>query len=161
MGGQLTSGPPPKDPDQRRRRNATPDQVILPADGRPGPAPTWPLAEIAEPAESALWVELWQKPQAFMWEQQHIERTVARYVRYVLAAEMSPLSPTPEVRHLEDRLGLNSLSMRRLGWSVAARPAGAPTGPRPVRKTTKGKSASSRRARTLRLIDGDGNAQAG
>lgn len=37
------SGPPPKDPDQRARRNATIAMTALPADGRQGPAPKWPL----------------------------------------------------------------------------------------------------------------------
>lgn len=36
-------GPPPKADDQRRRRNATVAMTRLPADGRPGPAPEWPL----------------------------------------------------------------------------------------------------------------------
>lgn len=37
------SGPPPKDPDQRARRNATIAMTRLPASGRQGPAPKWPL----------------------------------------------------------------------------------------------------------------------
>lgn len=36
-------GPPPKADDQRRRRNATVAMTRLPADGRPGPSPEWPL----------------------------------------------------------------------------------------------------------------------
>lgn len=36
-------GPPPKSDDQRRRRNATVAMTRLPADGRPDPAPEWPL----------------------------------------------------------------------------------------------------------------------
>ncbi len=36
-------GPPPKHPSQRRRTNATVPMVELPAEGRPGPAPAWPL----------------------------------------------------------------------------------------------------------------------
>lgn len=37
------SGPPPKDPDQRVRRNKTPGLIQLPAAGRSGPTPEWPL----------------------------------------------------------------------------------------------------------------------
>lgn len=37
------SGPPPKDPDQRVRRNKTPGLNQLPAGGRTGPIPTFPL----------------------------------------------------------------------------------------------------------------------
>lgn len=36
-------GPPPKDADQRRRRNATIALTKLPAEGRTGDAPKWPL----------------------------------------------------------------------------------------------------------------------
>lgn len=36
-------GPPPKDPAQRRRRNATFAMTRLPAEGRTKPAPAWPL----------------------------------------------------------------------------------------------------------------------
>jgi len=36
-------GPPPKPDDQRRRRNATVAMTRLPAEGRKGPAPKWPL----------------------------------------------------------------------------------------------------------------------
>lgn len=36
-------GPPPKSDDQRRRRNATVAMTRLPAEGRKGPAPKWPL----------------------------------------------------------------------------------------------------------------------
>lgn len=36
-------GPPPKHPSQRRRTNATVPMVELPAEGRRGPAPEWPL----------------------------------------------------------------------------------------------------------------------
>lgn len=36
-------GPPPKDPEKRARRNATVAQTILPAAGRKGRTPAWPL----------------------------------------------------------------------------------------------------------------------
>ena len=36
-------GPPPKSVDQRRRRNASPAMTRLPAGGRQGDAPRWPL----------------------------------------------------------------------------------------------------------------------
>ncbi|MFJ2717419.1 hypothetical protein [Streptomyces sp. NPDC087437] len=38
-------GPAPKPDDQRRRRNATVAMTTLPATGRPGPAPDWPLSD--------------------------------------------------------------------------------------------------------------------
>ena len=36
-------GPPPKTPETRARRNVTVSMTKLPAEGRPGPAPEWPL----------------------------------------------------------------------------------------------------------------------
>jgi hypothetical protein len=36
-------GPPPKSPENRARRNATVSMTKLPAEGRKGPAPEWPL----------------------------------------------------------------------------------------------------------------------
>lgn len=45
-------GPPPKPADQRARRNATVAMIRLPADGRKGRAPAWPLdADIGIDAE--------------------------------------------------------------------------------------------------------------
>lgn len=38
-------GPPPKNASQRRRQNATIALTRLPAEGRPGDAPTWPLID--------------------------------------------------------------------------------------------------------------------
>lgn len=47
------SGPPPKDADQRARRNPTVAMTKLPAAGRQGPAPKWPL-----PADVTLAAQL-------------------------------------------------------------------------------------------------------
>lgn len=37
------NGPPPKDPEKRARRNATVSTTALPAEGRKGRTPAWPL----------------------------------------------------------------------------------------------------------------------
>lgn len=50
------TGPAPKSPDRRARRNATFAMTALPADGRHGPPPAWPLpsnARLAAGLESA------------------------------------------------------------------------------------------------------------
>lgn len=39
------NGPVPKDPEKRARRNATVAMTKLPAEGRKGPAPAWPLLD--------------------------------------------------------------------------------------------------------------------
>lgn len=45
-------GPPPKPDNMRRRRNATPGTTRLPAEGRTGPAPRWPIGPDIETAAS-------------------------------------------------------------------------------------------------------------
>ena len=115
-------GPAPtKDP---RRRNATPSAVQLPAEGRKGDAPTWPLNGKVSKAELATWESLWSTPQAVAWERQGpgTVRTIARYTRMLVAAERPGAKSTlaGEVRQLEDRLGLTPMSMLRLRWEIVA-----------------------------------------
>lgn len=103
-----------------RRRNARPDWVQLPASGRIGPAPKWPL-----PGRTAAgWAAMWRKPQAVMWERSGDDLVVARYVKLrnlvqcpesldeVNAAALS------ELRQLEDRLGLSPMALKRLQWEI-------------------------------------------
>lgn len=115
-------GPPPKHPSQRRRANKDLTQDILtrlPAGGRKGRAPKWPLDEQSDP-ERALWADLWHTPQAAAWENLGWVRAVARYARVVVRAEApdAPASLMAECRQLEDRLGLHPLSMLRLRWTI-------------------------------------------
>jgi hypothetical protein len=67
------------------------------------------------------WRYLWSLPQAVAWEELALVRTVARYAVALVAAERPGATPylLSEVRQLEDRLGLNAVSMRRLMWEVA------------------------------------------
>lgn len=124
-------GPPPKDPSVRRRRNATPGFRQLPAEGRAGLAPGWPLATL-EAGESALWAQLWSLPQAVEWERIHCERAVAMFVRMSLAAEAAPTDTklSAEVRQLDAAIGLSPKAMAQLRWEVAD-PAADPE-PAPV-----------------------------
>lgn len=103
-----------------RRRNARPDWVQLPADGRDGPTPKWPL----KGRTPAGWVDLWRTPQSVMWEQQGGEILVARYLklRNLIqnpdSLEDVNAAAWGELRQLEDRLGLSPMAMRRLMWEV-------------------------------------------
>lgn len=125
-------GPVPKPAAQRRRRNPTPGARMLPAAGRPGPPPPWPLGGWTgdEPAPhlAELWAALWASPQAAAWEPLGLERVVARYAALVVRAEdpEAPASLLAEVRQLEDRLGLNPLAAARLRWEVDEPEAPAP-----------------------------------
>jgi hypothetical protein len=125
-------GPPPKPADQRRRRNAPlANTVKLPAGGRTGRAPRWPLPRPlrGEPdawelelrkLELRIWRELWRLPQAVAWERFDFTREVAQYVRWKARAELLlEVEATRESRLLADRLGLTPLAMLRLRWEVA------------------------------------------
>lgn len=118
-------GPPAKK--DARRRNARPDWRTLPADGRSGRAPAWPIGRPSK-AETALWRSLWSTPQAVAWEELGWVRLVCRYARLLLSAEVpdAPVTLLGEVRQLEDRLGLSPMAMRRLQWEIgeaAAKPS--------------------------------------
>lgn len=93
----------------------------LPAEGRTGPTPKWPLAEQSD-AEVDAWIELWETPQAVAWEKLGWSRTVARYCRVMLHAEHHDATAAmlAEARQMEDRLGLTPKSMRSLMWEIVA-----------------------------------------
>jgi hypothetical protein len=102
-----------------RRRNARPEWRQLPASGRAGDPPAWPL-DGPSPGEAALWAELWATPQAVAWDELGWGRVVARYVRIAIEAEAAGAiaATRSECRQLEDRLGLNPMSMKRLQWEL-------------------------------------------
>lgn len=111
-------GPPP-DPNSRRSKNAT--YTVLPAEGRIGPTPPWPLSK-ATATELTVWAELWTRPQATVWEKIGNARIVARYVRLTVQAEKpkAPVTLQSKVMQLEEHLGLTPTAMARLRWTIAA-----------------------------------------
>ena len=111
--------PPKFDP---ARRNARSGPVKLPAAGRAGEPPAWPLPGRTSAAERSGWAELWATPQAVAWEQLGWVRTVARYCRVMVEAEQRDASAKvlQEARQLEDRLGLTPKAMRMLLWEIAS-----------------------------------------
>lgn len=119
-------GPPPNP--NRRRRNVGPSTTKLPAEGREGEVPPWPLPKGKSAPrnrrEAEVWAELWRTPQAVMWERLAWTRTVARYVRFLVQVEAGDVRIASEVRQMEDRLGLNPLALLRLRWVVDDEPAG-------------------------------------
>lgn len=111
---------PPKD--HPVRRNARVGPIQLPAEGRQGDPPAWPLPGRATVAEEKAWAQLWHTPQAVMWERLGWTRTVARYCRVMVEAEKRNATPQAmsEARQLEDRLGLTPKAMRLLLWTIVA-----------------------------------------
>lgn len=101
-----------------RSRKPRGGPLRLPAGGRRGRIPVWPLASVS-PAELKLWRELWRTPQAVAWQRLGFTRVVARYARVLLVAEAGmEKEPMGEARQLEDRLGLTPKAMRTLLWTV-------------------------------------------
>ena len=94
----------------------------LPAEGRKGKVPAWPLPGKMQAGELAAWRELWATPHAVMWERLGWTRTVARYCRAMVAAEKpgAPAAVMAEARQLEVRLGLTPLAMARMqpAWVI-------------------------------------------
>ena len=112
-------GPPPK-PDAVRR-NVRVGLVLLPAGGRQGATPPWPLPGKQSAAEREAWAQLWATPQAQAWESLGWVRTVARYCRLMVRAEKVDAYAAlhAQTTALEDRLGLNPAGMRRNLWQIA------------------------------------------
>lgn len=70
--------------------------------------------------ERAVWSAIWKTPQAQMWERLRWTRDVAAYCRHKALGELGDLDAAKESRQWSDRLGLNSLALRRLGWEIPA-----------------------------------------
>jgi hypothetical protein len=136
---------PPKMTPQRRNPRVGP--VYLPASGRSGVPPKWPLAGRQSAAEKRAWEQLWATPQAVAWERLGWTRTVARYCRVMVASEKTDASPAllAQATSMEDRLGLTPKSMRLMLWEIAADE---------VSEAREEATAESRR-RTLRAVDPD------
>ena len=119
----MITGPTPKPPDQRRRRNATVPMVQLPAEGRQGKPPKWPLPAVSPKdlakLELEIWAELWATPQAAVWERLRWTRDIAQYARLKAAGEMGSMKAVAEARQMGDRLGLNPQALLRVRWEIA------------------------------------------
>lgn len=120
-GGHPNSGPAPSSMERSHKAKADAQGwVTLPADGRDGPEPAWPLAFPTD-RELELWARLWETPQATMWEQLHQEFEVASYVRLLVRAE-SPRSSAiiwGQVKQFAESLGLSVSGMARNRWTIA------------------------------------------
>lgn len=117
-GGSSRSGPPP-DPNALRRERDGSGWVELPASGRPGEVPEWPMSSPSG-RELELWSAHWCKPQATMWEQSGLEFEVALYVRNLAMAEVpgSPANRSTLVKQLMEDLGLTEAGLARNRWRI-------------------------------------------
>lgn len=124
-GARVRSGPPP-DP-AANRRNRPSDRagfVHLPAAGREGDPPEWPLPGRASKFELERWAIEWRKPQAIMWERLGLEIHVAMYVRTLGASAKShSASAVNNLLRMMDSLGLSAAGQASLRWIIDDEPA--------------------------------------
>ncbi|WP_231626418.1 hypothetical protein [Streptomyces apocyni] len=120
-GARAVSGPAP-DPRSLRSSKAADKGGwrTLPAEGRQGEPPQWPLTTAAE-RELDLWDELWGKPQAVAWEDMGQELEVALFVRTLAEAERADarVDVKKMIRSYLDSLGLSVAGMNRNRWKIA------------------------------------------
>lgn len=148
-GARIRSGPPP-DPNALRRERDRSDWIHLPAVGRQGEPPEWPLTRPTK-RELALWDREWRRPQAVMWEANGLELQVAFYVRTVREAETFGTKPATrtELRRQMDSLGLTPDGLLRNRWVIATEVAASPR-----RAAAGGSSVKDR----VKVITGGGGA---
>lgn len=139
-GARVVSGPPP-DPMALRRREPrdAAGWTSLPAEGRDGEPPEWPLSRQTG-REREIWGDLWSRPQAVMWEKLDQRYEVALFARNLRRAEMPTASVELQkvVRQYLDSLGLSVAGMLRNRWKLAApadAAAKAPAERRPSART--------------------------
>ncbi|WP_246259367.1 hypothetical protein [Streptomyces typhae] len=93
--------------------------VDLPSSGCTLPVPDMPPGRDWTDADRARWEELWQSPQATMWDDT-ARGTVAVLLVYeaaVLAGEASAWQ-AQEARYAGEALGLTPRAMVQLGWRI-------------------------------------------
>jgi hypothetical protein len=92
-GARARSGPAPDPQALRRDRKDDAAWLTLPAEGRKGKVPAWPLADL-EPREIELWALYWRKPQAVLWAHNQQELEVALHIRRLVEVEQVGSSPS-------------------------------------------------------------------
>lgn len=94
--------------------------VDLPASGCELPVPELPVGREWTDQDRARWEELWQSPQATMWDDT-ARGTVAVLLVYEAAIMAGSASAwqAQEARYAGDALGLTPKAMASLGWRIA------------------------------------------
>lgn len=121
-GARSRSGPAPTSTERSHKAKANAEGwTTLPADGRDGPLPAFPLVTPSD-REMDLWERLWESPQAVMWETLNLDFEVATYVRLIARAERPNSSAIiwGQVKMVAESLGLSASGMARNRWTVAS-----------------------------------------
>lgn len=118
-GGARTRSGPAADPGSLRQSARADEWTKLPASGRVGDPPAFPLRDETA-RESELWADLWHRPQAVEWERQHQALEVALFVRRLAEAESAEASVNlgTLVRQMSDSLGLTTPGLRSNRWLI-------------------------------------------
>ena len=149
-GARARSGPAP-DPNALRRDRDGDGWKTLPAKGRQGKAPKWPLSKPTT-RETTLWRAEWKRPQAIEWDRNGQEIEVALYVRALVAAEKrdAPTNARTLVRQFQEGLGLSVPGLARNNWKIEEAPDGS------AKPSAARVPASGRARERFTVIDGDG-----
>lgn len=117
-GARSRSGPPPQPGSGRSESRTWQD---LPASGREGDAPEWPLTK-ATSRELVLWERWWHKPEAVIWEKDGSADYVALTVRMFAEAEVEKASAENRktVRMMMADLYLTRDAKDRAGFRVVS-----------------------------------------
>lgn len=120
-GARARSGPAPDPNALRRDRKDDAAWVVLPAEGRLGDTPEWPL-DGQSVRESELWESEWRRPQAVMWERNGAVLEVALFVRRLAEAEKpgAATNLATLVKQLMESLGISQDGLHRRHWSIAS-----------------------------------------
>jgi hypothetical protein len=150
-GARARSGPAP-DRNAIRNGRAGADWIRLPASGRKGAPPAFPLSRPTA-RELALWAQEWRRPQAIMWEANGQELEVALYVRAVRIAEgaKAKVGDRNLVPRLQEALGLSQPGLARNHWIIDS---GDPAGEAPEDGGKRPVPISTARERLARLREG-------
>jgi hypothetical protein len=103
--------------------------------------------------EIELWIDLWSRPQAVMWERLGQEYEVALGTRMLARAEApkSSVELLKTVKQFFDSLGLSTAGMLRNRWRLSEGPGSETAAAKPARKTPARKSSRSR----LKVVQSD------
>lgn len=119
-GARARSGPPRNPNAVRHGRN--PEHAgwaALPAAGREGEPPAWPLGHPTK-FERETWTAEWRRPQAIAWERLGWTIQVALYVRTLRAAARpgAAAGTTTNLLRQMENLGLTEAGMARNRWRI-------------------------------------------
>ncbi len=111
----------PKANGLRRNRSQRVGPQNLPANGRKGRTPAWPLDYPPTDSIKRMWVDYWHSPQAVVWEIVGCQRAVALFCQLEDQINAGSTVATVLTKHgqLQDRLGLTPKAMRAMLWEIA------------------------------------------